>query len=105
MEEGNYGSTLAILKTIAAILEQEFPSEEDVERNRGRNRGGARNRARGYRKARFLKEETHSRSVRKVKPENPPHLEIDESLLDDHNEGFICATPKNMKLVVEQNTP
>ena len=105
MEEGNYGSTLAILKTIAAILEQEFPSDEaDVERNRGRNRGGARNRARGYRKAGFL-EETHSRSVRKVKPENPPRLEIDESLLDDNNEGFIYATPKNIKLVVEQNTP
>ena len=40
MEEGNYGSTLAILKTIAAIFEEEFPSdEEDVERNRGRHRG------------------------------------------------------------------
>ena len=40
MEEGNYGSTLAILKIIAAIFEEEFPSEEDIERNRGRHRGG-----------------------------------------------------------------
>ena len=49
MEEGNYGSTLAILKTIAAIFEEEFPSEEGDERNRGRHRGGGRNRPRIYR--------------------------------------------------------
>ena len=60
MEEGNYGSTLAILKTIAAILEQEYSSNEEedgTERNRGRNRGGGgggRNRARGYINTEFL---------------------------------------------------
>ena len=107
MEEGNYGSTLAILKTIAAIFEEEFPSNEDFERNRGRQRGGGggRNRARGYREADIMKENTHSRSARRIKPDKPLRLEIDESLLDDNNEGFIYVTPKNMKLVVEQNTP
>ena len=108
MEEGNYGSTLAILKTIAAIFEEEFPSEEeDFERNRGRQRGGGggRNRPRGYRKADIMEEKTLSRSVRRIKPDKPLRLEIDASSLDDNNEGFIYVTPKNMKLVVEQNTP
>ena len=107
MEEGNYGSTLAILKTIAAIFEEEFPSDEDFERNRGRQRGGGggRNRPRKYREAGIMKEKTHSRSVRKIKPDKPLRLEIDDSSLDNNNEGFIYVTPKNMKLVVEQNTP
>ena len=105
MEEGNYGSTLAILKTIAAIFEEEFPSEEGDERNRGRHRGGGRNRPRIYREANIMKEKTHSRSIRKIKPDKPLRLEIDESSLDDNNEGFIYVTPKNMKLIVNQNTP
>ena len=110
IQEGNYGSTLAMLKTIAAIFEEEFPSEEDIaDRNRERQRGGGggRNRARGYREVRnFMKEgEAHSRSARRIKPDEPLRLEVDENSLDDNNEGLIYVTPKNMKLVVEQNTP
>ena len=107
MEVGNYGSTLAILKTIAAIFEEEFPSEEeeDIERKSGRNRGGGRNRPRVYRDVGIIKEKMHSRTVRRIKPNQPLRLEIDESSLDDNNEGFIYVTPKNMKLVVEKNTP
>ena len=107
MEVGNYGSTLAILKTIAAIFEEEFPSEEEeaIERKSGRNRGGGRNRPRVYRDVGIIKEKMHSRTVRRIKPNQPLRLEIDESSLDDNNEGFIYVTPKNMKLVVEKNTP
>ena len=108
LEEGNYGSTLAIIKTIAAIFEEEFPSEEeDFQRNHGKQRGGGggRKRPRGYRKADIMEEKALSRSVRRIKPDKPLRLEIDNSSLDDNNEGFIYVTPKNMKLVVEQNTP
>ena len=109
LQEGNYGSTLAMLKTIAVIFEEEFPSEEEenAEKNRGSKRGGGRNRAREYREVReFIKEgEAHSRSARRIKPDEPLRLEVDENSLDDNNEGLIYVTPKNMKLVVEQNTP
>ena len=45
------------------------------------------------------------RSVRRIKPDKPLRLEIDETSLDDAREGFIKITIKNMSLLVDKTTP
>ena len=95
IDEGNYSSTLSIVKTIAKKFEKSFPyeleegeeeDETDTDERGGRNRG-------------------RNRNPRRVKPDNPPRLEIDESLLDVNKEGFIKITPRYMSIVADETTP
>ena len=108
--------TLSILKVIAVWFESQFPSDDDddLEENTGGRRGGI---ARGGGRPRAdlrdrggdeLQEDTGDyadRSVRRIKPNNPLRLEIDESSLDDWSEGFIKIPPKHMSLLVDKTTP
>ena len=111
LDVGNYSSTLSILKIISNWFEIQFPSENDETsgRQRGRARGGGRART----ELRDRDEEEMwvddsdyiNRSVRRVKPENPLRLEIDESSLDDDKEGFIKIRAKHMSLILDRTTP
>ena len=115
LEMGNYSSTLSILKVIASWFEEQFPSDdEDWGANSGGRRGG---RSRGGGRARVESRnqpeyetwaedsEYLDRDARRIKPEKPLRLEIDESSLDDVSEGFIKITAKNMSLIIDKTTP
>ena len=114
LDIGNYSSTLSILKVIAGWFEDQFPSDdEDWDINSGGRRGG-RNRAggRGRVESRDSLETgggaSHGsldRDARRIKPDKPLRLEIDESSLDDVSEGFIKITPRNMSLIIDKTTP
>ena len=111
---GNYSSTLSILKVIAGWFEDQFPSDdEDWDINSGGRRGG-RNRAGG--RGRVESRDSHEteggaahggldRDARRIKPDKPLRLEVDESSLDDVSEGFIKITPRNMSLIIDKTTP
>ena len=105
LDIGNYSSTLSILKVIAGWFESQFPDYGDD----GGRRGGRRPReGLGDRDGDELWEDTSNyadRSVRRIKPDNPLRLEIDESSLDDWSEGFIKITPKHMSLLVNKTSP
>ena len=107
LDVGNYSSTLSILKVIAGWFESQFPDYDD--RLGGRTRGGGRPRADlRERDGDELWEDTGDyvdRSARRIKPDNPLRLEIDESSLDDWSEGFIKITPKHMSLLVNKTSP
>ena len=107
LDVGNYSSTLSILKVIAGWFESQFPDYDD--RRGGRTRGGGRPRADlRERDGDELWEDTDDyadRSARRIKPDNPLRLEIDESSLDDWSEGFIKITPKHMSLLVNKTSP
>ena len=45
------------------------------------------------------------RSIRRIKPDKPLCLEIDQTSLDDAREGFIKISIKNMSLLVDKTTP
>ena len=114
LDIGNYSSTLSILKVIAGWFEDQFPSDdEDWDINSGGRRGG-RNRAggRGRIESRDSLETgggvSHGsldRDARRIKPDKPLRLEVDESSLDDVSEGFIKITPRNMSLIIDKTTP
>ena len=114
LDIGNYSSTLSILKVIAGWFEDQFPSDdEDWDTNSGGRRGG-RNRAggRGRIESRDSLETgggvSHGsldRDARRIKPDKPLRLEVDESSLDDVSEGFIKITPRNMSLIIDKTTP
>ena len=114
LDIGNYSSTLSILKVIEGWFEDQFPSDdEDWDTNSGGRRGG-RNRAggRGRVESRDSLETgggaSHGsldRDARRIKPDKPLCLEIDESSLDDVSEGFIKITPRNMSLIIDKTTP
>ena len=115
---GNYSSTLSILKVIASWFKDQFPSDDDDEDDLGGNSGarrGGRSRAGG--KARLdsrdhdgyetwaESSEYLDRDVRRIKPDKPLRLVIDESSLDDASEGFIKITARNMSLIIDKTTP
>ena len=114
LDIGNYSSTLSILKVIAGWFEDQFPSDdEDWDINSGGRRGG-RNRAggRGRVESRDSLETgggvvhgSLDRDARRINPDKPLCLEIDESSLDDVSEGFIKITPRNMSLFIDKTTP
>ena len=116
LDIGNYSSTLSILKVIASWFEDQFPSDdEDWDANSGGRRGG-RNRAGGRARVESRDSFDHEtgggashgsldRDARRIKPDKPLRLEIDESSLDDVSEGFIKITPRNMSLIIDKTTP
>ena len=115
LEMGNYSSTLSILKVIASWFEEQFPSDdEDWGANSGGRRGG-RSRAGGRARVESRNQPEYEtwvedseyldRDARRIKPEKPLRLEIDESSLDDVSEGFIKITAKNMSLIMDKTTP
>ena len=93
-----------MLKVIADWFESQFPSDdEDLDatsgaRQGGRYRGGGRPRAdlRDRDGDEMWEDASDSidQSIRRIKPDNPLRLEIDESSLDDVREGFIKITAK-----------
>ena len=99
---------------IAGWFEDQFPSDdEDWDTNSGGRRGG-RNRAggRGRVESRDSLETgggtvhgSLDRDARRIKPDKPLRLEVDESSLDDVSEGFIKITPRNMSLIIDKTTP
>ena len=115
LQMGNYSSTLSILRVIASWFKEQFPSDDDDEEwvaNSGGRRGGRfRGRVRvesrdqaGYEISTEAAEYI-DRDVRRIKPDKPLRLEIDESSLDEVSEGFIKITPRNMSLIIDKTTP
>ena len=82
IEEGNYSSTLAIVKAIAIEFKKAF----------GGGGSGARRRK-------------PTRTARLIKPNNPPYIDINESEMDVNGNGFITITPRNMILKINKETP
>ena len=115
LEMGNYSSTLSILKVIASWFEEQFPSDDEdwgansAGRRGGRSRAGGRARVESRNQPEYETwaedSEYLDRDARRIKPEKPLRLEIDESSLDDVSEGFIKITAKNMSLIIDKTTP
>ena len=72
MEEGNYTSTLSIVKAIALQFKEEF-GENPFRR----------------------------RKPKLVKPVHPPYIEIDKSELDTNGNGYFTIKPHHMNLVFQ----
>ena len=116
LDEGNYSSTLSILKVIAGWFESQFPDEDNDDsevnsggRRAGKNRAGGRARTEvkdrdGYESWEYSSEYL-DRSSRRIKPDKPLRLEIDETSLDEASEGFIKISVRNMSLIVDKTTP
>ena len=117
LDEGNYSSTLSILKVIAGWFERQFPDDDDDDeieiksggKRAGRVRGGGRVRTDlrdqdGYELLEYSTEYL-DRSSRRIKPDKPLRLEIDETSLDETSEGFIKISVRNMSLIVDKTTP
>ena len=79
IEEGNYSSTLAIIKSIALQFKNAFASDQGFSARKKR--------------------------PRLIKPINAPFIDIDKSELDVDGNGFISITPRHMILNVNKETP
>ena len=79
IEEGNYSSTLAIIKTIALQFKNAFASDHGFSARKKR--------------------------PRLIKPLNAPFFDIDKSELDVEGNGFISIIPRHMFLNVTEETP
>ena len=79
IEEGNYSSTLAIIKAIGLQFKNAFASDQGFS--------------------------VRKKRPRLIKPINAPFIDIDKSELDAGGNGFISITPRHMLLNVNKETP